>query len=921
MSRNPFTWCAALLLTALLGLAVLDNHRPWRRIQAGFLERELTQVEERLWAARQRAAAAAEELGAELEQERLELAEHEEVARRLEAELRGLRGKRRQAELLWHAARARLEEAAYRQRPGEAPDDAPALAEEARRRRIEVESLDELVAAREREREVLLAGVSSVEQRLSESSSEAEWQQHRAAELRRGRWLGRWPLGELLDPRLEVREVTLGDLPRRLPTGEAERRDRCATCHLGAVRDDLAADTWPAPYQPHPRLELFVGASSPHPVQRYGCTVCHGGEGRATDFTRAGHRPSSAEQAADWRARWGWRGEEAVPVPILPPALGEAGCVPCHGGEVWIPEAPIAGAGRRLVRTLGCAACHELPALGEVPRTGPSLRHLAVKSRPGWVWRRLASPGELGAGRMPHTFDAADVPSERSRRRRAAQARALVSFLWQVSEPLDLPAAPAGDAAAGEALFAAVGCAGCHLLGDDPTGLAPGSQRRWGPDLAHLGSRAEPAWLYAWLRDPRSLHGGAAMPDLRLSDGEAADLTAFLGTLRDPAWDGREPPPIDAAARDELLLAHLARGATLEASQARLEAMDAHQREVALGEHTAVRYGCAGCHDIPGLERPAPAAGTLDGRRLWGGLERFAGRFHHPPRRGGSDALGPPPMPAYRLEPGERRAVLTQLLGWTAPAVPAARQAGGGTHGAALAAGRRLLERHGCRACHRIEGEGGALAATLASPRQAPPELETTGARLQASWLFAYLHDPGELTLRPWSPVRMPGYGLSDADAETLVAYFAARAGRGFLASAPPPPDAAGVTAGEVLFGVLQCGRCHPDTADAGGLEVPSFAPSYRRARRRLRPEWVVDWILDPPRGEGAVSMPVVFPPGPDGAPDSSYLTGSLATPMFAEQHARLLRTLGSEAELEAFLQDAPRVAAALRDYLWSLAE
>src|SRR5207244_2239306 len=39
----------------------------------------------------------------------------------------------------------------------------------------------------------------------------------------------------------------------------------------------------------HPRLDLFVDSNSPHPMQSFGCTICHNGQGSATDFELASH--------------------------------------------------------------------------------------------------------------------------------------------------------------------------------------------------------------------------------------------------------------------------------------------------------------------------------------------------------------------------------------------------------------------------------------------------------------------------------------------------------------------------------------------------------------------------------------------------------------------------------------------------------
>ena len=48
----------------------------------------------------------------------------------------------------------------------------------------------------------------------------------------------------------------------------------------------------PHPYAGHPRLDLFLGATSPHKMADFGCTVCHEGQGSATAFKWASHAPN-----------------------------------------------------------------------------------------------------------------------------------------------------------------------------------------------------------------------------------------------------------------------------------------------------------------------------------------------------------------------------------------------------------------------------------------------------------------------------------------------------------------------------------------------------------------------------------------------------------------------------------------------------
>src|SRR5690606_6935831 len=62
----------------------------------------------------------------------------------------------------------------------------------------------------------------------------------------------------------------------------------------------------PNPYCSHPRLDLFVGSLSPHPMGTFGCTICHQGQGSATDFKWASHTPNSPRQAIEWEREYGW---------------------------------------------------------------------------------------------------------------------------------------------------------------------------------------------------------------------------------------------------------------------------------------------------------------------------------------------------------------------------------------------------------------------------------------------------------------------------------------------------------------------------------------------------------------------------------------------------------------------------------------
>ena len=57
-----------------------------------------------------------------------------------------------------------------------------------------------------------------------------------------------------------------------------QRVDRCTTCHLGV--EDPTMKNAPEPFRYHAGL-------GPHIPSKFGCTICHGGQGLATDKENA----------------------------------------------------------------------------------------------------------------------------------------------------------------------------------------------------------------------------------------------------------------------------------------------------------------------------------------------------------------------------------------------------------------------------------------------------------------------------------------------------------------------------------------------------------------------------------------------------------------------------------------------------------
>jgi cytochrome c2 len=90
-----------------------------------------------------------------------------------------------------------------------------------------------------------------------------------------------------------------------------------------------------------------------------------------------------------------------------------------------------------------------------------------------------------------------------------------------------------GDPRRGEAMFIQYGCGSCHALKNvrDATGMV-------GPPLDGIALREiiaghlanKPENMERWIRDPQHVSPGTAMPNLRVGETDARDITAFLYT-------------------------------------------------------------------------------------------------------------------------------------------------------------------------------------------------------------------------------------------------------------------------------------------------------------------------------------------------------------------------------------------------------
>jgi cytochrome c2 len=439
----------------------------------------------------------------------------------------------------------------------------------------------------------------------------------------------------------------------------------------------------------------------------------------------------------------------------------------------------------------------------------------------------------------------------------------------------------------GKLLFEAYGCQGCHARSDKDAASEKlpepwrSRERDIAPSLSNLGAKTTADWIAYWVEEPSRYWHGTKMPSLRLSRVEAASIGKYVASLKEAPLD-----PAQVEASEVTLVTDAAKRAERVPCKNQGGAL---MTRVECGEKLIGYYGCFGCHDIAGFDKSAPIAPELGGfakkdvTTLDFGYaiadhhmqttETFATLKLDSPRIYRRDRIELK-MADYDLSPREIRSLVVFLKGLVPnrpkPAFnPAAKESY-----AAAVAGRQLVEDLNCRACHVIEGRGADIdqfrSAQLATDTQArAPYLNGEGMRVQPEWLFSFLRAPGDHGIRPWlhpewawgenvpddkKALRMPTFNLSSEQVTAIVRYFASWDGQEYPYQTPQVRE---LSDEQKLYALTHmnaadaanCLSCHFQgtfPVERGQSELAKMAPNLNLVQKRLRPEWVKEWLLRP---------------------------------------------------------------------------
>ena len=352
---------------------------------------------------------------------------------------------------------------------------------------------------------------------------------------------------------------------RQINVTDANIVDRCETCHLG-VREPAGLILTPANMKvgkrkPDAEARAFVSHPSKdlleiHDPDRFGCSSCHGGNGRATTSVVKGHGRHKF-----WLH------------PLHERENMEAGCQQCHSNDRVLQGADTLNLGKDLFQNRGCVGCHrhegfdrETDALtnarqmisqleeqveaneresqqasasiGNVSdeeaqkllaraeylrvtnsqlaahldqlniqskylmqdqkKVGPNLKDVRLKLRKEWIPEWLRDPQAFRPGTKMPTFWR--INSQMVGDPHADEERkAIAAYLWQESFDGKTPEQQQGNAAAGKELFETKGCMACHSIGAE--GQQVGGD--FAANLQRIGEKASYDYVVRWIHNPR----------------------------------------------------------------------------------------------------------------------------------------------------------------------------------------------------------------------------------------------------------------------------------------------------------------------------------------------------------------------------------------------------------------------------------
>src|SRR6267143_3538883 len=274
----------------------------------------------------------------------------------------------------------------------------------------------------------------------------------------------------------------------QINVAEANIVDRCESCHMG-TREPVkltAASMAPKGKQPDDYARAFTSHPEPellktHDPDKFGCSPCHQGNGRAT---------TSVEKAHGNYEHWLW--------PLFPRENAQAGCQNCHAADMVLASNDVQfqtlNDGKDLFRQKGCMGCHRYEGYDKEPEdlnsVGQQIKQIETQKK-----ENVKETAYL----MKQADTAASNEEANQMNDKAVALRVANSRLDGRLQQLDFQS---------------------HSLMQD--------MKKVGPNLKDVRLKLNKNWIPVWLKKPSDFRPTTKMPNFRLNDHQIQAISAYI---------------------------------------------------------------------------------------------------------------------------------------------------------------------------------------------------------------------------------------------------------------------------------------------------------------------------------------------------------------------------------------------------------
>lgn len=268
--------------------------------------------------------------------------------------------------------------------------------------------------------------------------------------------------------------------------------DRCESCHLG-IRSPIpirAADMVPVGRgrlsRPDDLARAFVSHPSNellkiHDPEKFGCSSCHWGNGRATTSVEKGH------------------GENRFWLhPLFKKENAEAGCNQCHSADRVLQGASTLNKGKDLFYERGCVGCHRYEGFDRETDALSNTRQLVKQLEDEVVSNEHDAKVARAESSAPGVSDT-----------RASELLARAESLVVSNSQL-------------EAKIDQLNTQARYLMQD---------QKKVGPNLKDVRLKLRKEWIPEWLKDPQAFRPGTKMPTFWYLSGASGKEAEDRGNI------------------------------------------------------------------------------------------------------------------------------------------------------------------------------------------------------------------------------------------------------------------------------------------------------------------------------------------------------------------------------------------------------